>query len=153
MPRQRTDYIFIHCSATKPSQDIDAKEIDIWHRGRGFLEIGYHFVIKRNGMVEIGRDLMDVGAHVKRYNRNSVGICMVGGVSQKDHTVPENNFTEEQWVSLYTLIQDMMGEFPTARVLGHNEVSSKACPSFNVQEWLENNGIENPEVKDDKSQN
>ena len=54
--RKKTDYIFIHCSATKPSMDVDAKEIDRWHRARGFLKIGYHFVIKRDGTKEIGRE-------------------------------------------------------------------------------------------------
>lgn len=141
MPRKVTNYIVIHCSATRPSQDIDAKEIDHWHRSRGFLKIGYHFVIKRDGTVETGRDLEAVGAHVKTLNRESIGICMVGGVTEKDHTVPENNFTEDQWVSLYTLVQDMMGEYPMAKVIGHNEVSSKACPSFDVQDWLVNNGL------------
>jgi N-acetyl-anhydromuramyl-L-alanine amidase AmpD len=66
---------------------------------------------------------------------------MVGGVTQEDHKVAEDNFTEDQWVSLYTLVQDMMGEYPMAKVIGHNEVSSKFCPSFDVQAWLINNGL------------
>lgn len=141
MPRKQTNFIVIHCAATKPSMDIDAKTIDHWHRSRGFLKIGYHFVIKRDGTVEIGRELEEVGAHVKSMNRESIGICMVGGVTQEDHKVAEDNFTEDQWVSLYTLIQDMMGEYPMAKVIGHNEVSSKFCPSFDVQAWLINNGL------------
>ena len=75
--RKKTDYIFIHCSATKPSMDTDAKEIDRWHRARGFLKIGYHFVIKRDGTKEIGRELMESGAHVKSYNHKSIGICLM----------------------------------------------------------------------------
>ena len=136
MPRQVTDLIFVHCSATKPSMDIDVKEIDRWHRERGFLKVGYHFVIKRDGTKEIGRDLMEAGAHVKTYNHRSIGICLVGGVAEIDINVWEENFKPEQYATLYNLIVDLKEKFPEAKVLGHNEVSSKACPSFNVQEWL-----------------
>ena len=45
MAREQTKYIVIHCSATKPSMDIGAKEIDRWHRERGWLKIGYGKVI------------------------------------------------------------------------------------------------------------
>ena len=141
MPRQVTDLIFVHCSATKPSMDIDVKEIDRWHRERGFLKVGYHFVIKRDGTKEIGRDLMEAGAHVKTYNHRSIGICLVGGVAETDINVWEDNFKPEQYATLYNLIVDLKEKFPEAKVLGHNEVSSKACPSFNVQEWLIKKGL------------
>ena len=136
MPRQVTDLIFVHCSATKPSMDIDVKEIDRWHRERGFLKVGYHFVIKRDGTKEIGRDLMEAGAHVKTYNHRSIGICLVGGVAETDINVWEDNFKPEQYATLYNLLVDLKEKFPDAKIMGHNEVSSKACPSFNVQEWL-----------------
>lgn len=139
--RKSTEYIFIHCSATKPSMDTDAKTIDRWHRERGFLKIGYHFVIKRDGEKELGRDLMEAGAHVKSYNHKSIGICLIGGVSETDINVPEDNFTNEQWLTLKNLIIDLKEQFPDAKIKGHNEVSSKACPSFDVQEWLFKNKI------------
>ena len=136
MTRQTTDLIFVHCSATKPSMDTDIKDIDRWHRERGFLKVGYHFVIKRDGTLQKGRELMEAGAHVKSYNHRSIGICLIGGVSETSVNVAENNFLEPQWSTLYNLIVDLKEQFPEAKVLGHNEVSSKACPSFNVQEWL-----------------
>ena len=144
MPRQTTEMIFVHCSATKPSMDIDAKTIDRWHRERGFLKIGYHFVIKRDGTKEVGRELMEAGAHVKGYNHKSIGLCLIGGVSESDVNIPDNNFTTEQWVTLKNLILDLKEQFPDAKVSGHNEVSSKACPSFDVQEWLVSSGINKP---------
>ena len=55
--RKETEYIVIHCSATKASMNTDAKEIDRWHRQRGWRKIGYHWVIRRDGVVEEGRDL------------------------------------------------------------------------------------------------
>ena len=146
MPRQTTDLIFVHCSATKPSMDIDVKEIDRWHRERGFLKVGYHFVIKRDGTKETGRDLMEAGAHVKTYNHRSIGICLVGGVSETDVNVWEDNFNPEQYATLYNLLIDLKKQFPDALILGHNEVSAKACPSFNVPEWLVKKEIIKPAV-------
>ena len=144
MPRQTTEYIFVHCSATKPSMDIDAKEIDRWHRERGFLKIGYHFVIKRDGTKEVGRQLNEAGAHVKNYNHKSIGLCLIGGVSEADVNVPDNNFTKEQFLTLKNLLLDLKEQFPDAKILGHNEVSSKACPSFDVQKWLYENEFVKP---------
>jgi len=144
MPRQTTEIIFIHCSATKPSMDIDIKDIDRWHRERGFLKVGYHYVIKRDGTTQIGRDLMESGAHVKSYNHKSVGICIVGGVAEVDIKKPEFNYTDEQITSLKILLTTLKEKFPEARIMGHNEVSAKACPSFDVQKWLLENDFVKP---------
>ena len=82
-PRASTDYIVIHCSATKPSMDIGAEIIKDWHvNERGWRDIGYHKVIKRNGDVEDGRDIRDSGAHAAGYNSKSVGLCMGGGMAE-----------------------------------------------------------------------
>ena len=136
MSLQRVDFIILHCSATKPSQDIGVGEIDRWHRARGFLKVGYHYVIRRNGDVELGRSLNEAGAHASGYNNRSIGICLVGGVSEKDVNTAENNFTQEQWAALVPLLRDMKARFPKAKIIGHREVAKKACPSFDVQERL-----------------
>ena len=135
--RKKTDYIVIHCSATRPSQDIDAKEIDRWHRARGWLKIGYNFVIKRDGTLETGRQLMEIPAHAKGYNHKSIGIAMCGGVTEDDINIQENNFLPKQWETLNKLLIKMTEKFPKATILGHNEISKKFCPSFDVQKWLE----------------
>ncbi len=70
MAREETKYIVIHCSQTRPSQNIGAKEIDRWHRERGWLKIGYGKVIKRDGTVEQGRGDDEIQAHVKGYNQH-----------------------------------------------------------------------------------
>jgi len=141
--RKKTDYIVLHCSATRPSQDIDAKEIDRWHRARGWLKIGYHFVITREGKQEIGRELNEIGAHAKGYNHKSVGICLVGGVTEDDHTKSENNFTPAQWETLDVTLRVLTDRFPKATIIGHNEISNKDCPSFDVQEFLKNKSYSN----------
>jgi|TARA_A200000159_G_C7190963_1_gene283754 N-acetyl-anhydromuramyl-L-alanine amidase AmpD len=133
--RKETKEIIIHCAATKPSMDVDAETIDRWHRERGWLKIGYHYVIKRDGTVETGRELEEVGAHAKGHNAISVGICLIGGLSEDNE--PENNFTDEQWDALGTLVDSLKAKYPEASVIGHNDVSDKACPTFNVGEWYE----------------
>lgn len=138
--RKSTDYIIVHCAATPPSADIGADTIKKWHtdpkpQGRGWRDIGYHFVIKRDGTIENGRDIAVSGAHVRGKNSNSVGICMVGGISEKRRA--QNNFTEEQFASLIKLLKALKLVYPEAEIAGHNEFARKACPSFKVKEWLE----------------
>lgn len=134
--RKSTEYIVVHCSASVPDIKTDAKVIDRWHRQRGFLMIGYHYVIKTDGIIEPGRDPESIGAHVADYNHNSVGICMVGGVDKDQKAV--NNFTDLQFASLKALVQTLMGKYPKAVVQGHRDFPkvAKACPCFSVKDWL-----------------
>tara|TARA_R100001129_G_scaffold185899_1_gene175627 strand:+ start:3386 stop:3817 length:432 start_codon:yes stop_codon:yes gene_type:complete len=132
--RKETKYIVIHCSATKPTMDIGAYEIDRWHRERGWLEIGYHFVLKRNGIIELGRPMEAVGAHAKGYNDESISLCLIGGLNQKNK--PEKNFTDEQWKALDNSLEFLKKIYPVAQIIGHNEISNKACPCFDVRNWL-----------------
>lgn len=132
--------IIVHCSATPPNLDIGVNEIKEWHtrpksrKGNGWSDIGYHDVIPRCGGVEVGRPLSIQGAHTRGHNKGSIGICLVGGVDSDDN--PENNFTKAQFKSLERLLRCYKAQFPKATIHGHNEFSNKACPSFNVQEWL-----------------
>ena len=135
--REETKYIVVHCSQTRPSQDIGAKDIDRWHRERGWLKIGYGKVIRRNGEVELGRNIKDTAAHAAGYNHKSIGIAMVGGMAEDDST--ENNFTDKQWTAVKDLLNQIKVDYPEADVIGHNEISEKECPSFDVQQWKKKN--------------
>ncbi|MGA1048539.1 MAG: N-acetylmuramoyl-L-alanine amidase [Minisyncoccia bacterium] len=140
IPRKNTDTLVIHCAATKPSMDIGVDEITQWHKDRGFDTIGYHYVIRRSGVVEKGREDSLQGAHAVAVNGTSIGVCMVGGVD--DSLKWENNFTEAQFRSLKSLIILLKNKYPIEKIIGHYEVESKKeCPSFNVQEWLDNNDL------------
>lgn len=124
-------YIVIHCSATPSWMNVDAKDIDDWHKKRGWSGIGYHFVIKREGNVQSGRPLAKVGAHVKGYNRNSLGVCLIGGVD--GYNKPEDNFTSDQLENLRQMLFYMTRMFPHAKVVGHNQLDSyKDCPCFEL---------------------
>ena len=139
----KVDHIVIHCSATRESQDIGAKEIDLWHRQRGFLKIGYHFVIRRDGTVEHGRSIDEPGAHARGWNHRSIGICLVGGVMPNGRT-PEDNFTVAQWASLKDLLGGLRLNWPHADIVGHRDLPGvqKECPCFDVEQWCETHGID-----------
>lgn len=129
------DLLVIHCSATPPNMDIGAKEIRRWHKNKGWSDIGYHDVIRRNGKTEKGRDYNRIGAHVKGWNRRSLGVCLVGGVDE--YNEPEANFTDEQWESLERYCRAVKAQINGIVIAGHNEYAPKACPSFYVPEWLQ----------------
>lgn len=151
--RKSTDLIVIHCSATRATLDIGVPEITRWHIQRGFDTVGYHYVIRRNGELETGRPEQAIGAHVRGHNANSVGICLAGGVDGQNN--PQNNFSDEQFSTLKILLQQLVERYPGARILGHRDLSPdkngdgkispnefvKACPSFDVAQWLAKNGI------------
>lgn len=136
--RRGTDYIVVHCAATRPSQDISARDIDRWHRALGWSGIGYHFVIKRDGTLEHGRPSDVVGSHVQGHNAKSIGICLVGGVAE-DGKTPEDNFTHAQKDTLKYLVTELLQVYPKATVQGHRDFPGvkKACPSFDVGAWWE----------------
>ena len=137
-PRKSTDYIVIHCAATKASMDIGLTEIRKWHvQDNGWRDVGYHYIIRRNGEVELGRSIRDTGAHAAGYNHKSVSVCMVGGMA-KDNSA-EANFTAQQWTALLDLVKQLKSNYPEADVIGHNEISEKECPSFDVQKWKGDN--------------
>lgn len=129
----------MHCSATKPTMDIGVREIRQWHKEQGWLDVGYHFIIRRDGTVEEGRDVDAVGSHVKDHNHNSVGICLVGGVD--DSNKFKANFTPSQMHSLRTLLDDLKTKYPKAVILAHHDVAPKACPSFDLKRWLDTNEL------------
>jgi len=142
MARQETKYIVVHCSQTRPSQNIGAKEIDRWHRERGWLKIGYARVIKRDGTVEQGRDDDELQAHVKNYNHISTSVCVVGGAKEENWKEGEDNFTGEQWESLKKVLEELVIKYPEARIVGHYELDErKFCPAFNIREYLLNEDI------------
>lgn len=123
--------IILHCSATPEGRHVTAQTIRQWHLDRGWSDIGYHFVVYLDGTVVSGRPVNRVGAHVRGRNKGSIGVCYIGGVDANMN--PKDTRTPEQLHSLERLIEDLMKEYPEATLHGHNEFSSKACPSFIVR--------------------
>jgi N-acetylmuramoyl-L-alanine amidase len=134
---ERVEYLVVHCSASPADMDIGKAEIRKWHLQRGFADIGYHFVIRRDGTLEFGRPTTESGAHAVGYNLHSLGICLVGGL-KKGTTKAENNFTPAQFERLWSLLGELGQKYPDAEVLGHRDLPgvNKACPSFDVRSWM-----------------
>lgn len=128
--------LVIHCAYTRPSMDIGAETIRRWHVDeRGWRDIGYHHIIRRDGTVEAGRAEDQQGAHVAGHNRRSLGICLVGGMLEDDQQ-PDANFTAAQWAVLETLMRDLKARYPEAEIVGHRDLApGRACPCFDVKAW------------------
>lgn len=151
--------LIIHCSATPEGKDFTVRQIRQWHLARGFRDIGYHYVIYRDGSIHKGRPLEQAGAHCAGHNRHSIGICYIGGLAINGKT-PQDTRTEAQKAALVTLLKELHAKFPHATLHGHREFvckrkqsdasisctecsreyagckfANKACPCFDVGEY------------------
>lgn len=126
--------VIVHCSATPSTMDIGADEINQWHIQRGWSQIGYHYVIRRDGRLEKGRPIDVAGAHARGHNIDSIGVCLVGGVDE--HNDPTDNFTRQQKRRLKQVLDFLTLTFD-CEAIGHRDLPGvrKACPSFNVRDW------------------
>lgn len=124
--------IIIHCSATPAGKDFTVQQIRQWHLARGFRDIGYHYVIYRDGSVHKGRPLEQAGAHCVGHNRHSIGICYIGGLAINGKT-PADTRTEAQKAAINMLLKELHAKFPNATVHGHREYANKACPCFDAK--------------------
>jgi len=142
--------IVIHCADTKATQDIGVDEIRWWHiKERGWKDIGYAYVIRRDGKLELGRDLdkdgdvvEETGAHAADFNATGIGICLVGGKGSKGQA--ENNFTQAQFKMLRWLCLELTSRYPNIKqIKGHYQLPkvAKACPSFDVTNWCRDNDL------------
>lgn len=139
--------IFVHCTATREGQDIDAATIKRWHLNQGWSDIGYHFVVKLDGTVERGRPEHRPGSHARGFNRGSVALVYVGGLDKQGK--PKDTRTPEQTAAMHKLVSNLTKAYPGAKVLGHRDISPdkdgdgkvephewlKMCPCFDVREW------------------
>ncbi len=129
--------LIVHCTATPEGRHTTVEDIRKWHKDRGWVDIGYHIVIYLDGTVHEGRDIELQGAHCKGYNKKSIGIAYVGGVDKVNYKAKDTR-TEAQKEALVDMLEYFKTLFPEAEVFGHNDFSSKACPSFNAKKEYEN---------------
>lgn len=119
-------YIILHCSASEGM--ADAKSIKAFHiakppQGRGWKDIGYHYVLTKQGNIEFGRPEEEIGAHCEGYNKHSIGICFGG----------DNKFTKVQLEAGRYLIRDLMKKYSLTAdaVVMHSQFDKKgkSCPN------------------------
>lgn len=133
--------IVVHCSATPENKHFSTETIRDWHvKGNKWSDIGYHYVVELDGKVMNGRPLERAGAHTRGFNKSSIGICYVGGMTA-DMKHPKDTRNQEQKESLLNLLLELKEMFPNAVIKGHRDYSPKACPSFDASseyEWISN---------------
>jgi len=137
--RTKTTEFIIHCSATPEGEDYTVEDITRWHKLRGFVTIGYQYVIYRDGSVHVGRPENQVGAHCFGHNGHSIGICYIGGCEAARRADgayhSKDTRTPEQKVALRELLLKLRKKYPKATIHGHYEFANKACPAFDVSEY------------------
>lgn len=125
--------IILHCSDTPAGREVTVDDIRRWHVDeRGWSDIGYHYVVYLDGTVHEGRPEAIQGAHCRGHNKQSIGICYIGGGSGKDTR------TEEQKEALVDLLLILKTKYPDAKIHGHRDFSNKQCPSFDATEEYAN---------------
>lgn len=130
---RRIKYIVIHCTATKQGYPFSAKDVDRWHRSKGWNGIGYNYVIGLDGKIENGRDVDRVPAHVKGYNSNSIGVVYVGGLDK--NMKAKDTRTPLQKKSILNILKELRKLYPDAIIQGHRDFPrvAKACPCFDAK--------------------
>lgn len=129
--------IIVHCTATKEGLNQTVEQIRKYHTakppmGRGWSDIGYHYIIYLDGSIHEGRNINVAGAHCKYHNTNSIGIVYVGGLDAKGRA--KDTRTQKQKESLLTLIKNLKKFYPNAKIYGHRDFANKDCPCFNAKE-------------------
>jgi N-acetylmuramoyl-L-alanine amidase len=117
--------IVLHCSDSPDSVDIGVKDIRRWHLNRGWSDVGYHYIVRRDGRIEKGRDLNTMGAHVRGHNDDSIGVCWVGRKVASD----------KQLQAIYKLMRGLMSKFNLNAydIYGHTELDpNKTCPNLDM---------------------
>ena len=131
--------IIVHCTATREGQDMTVEQIRKDHKMQGWSDIGYHYVIYRDGTIHEGRNKNLVGAHCEGHNSHSIGVAYVGGLEYRPNVPyiqlkPKDTRTPEQKKALRQLLQSLKLTYPEATIYGHHDFNKKkACPSFDAQ--------------------
>ena len=133
--KRRITEIIVHCAATPEGKDFTVEDIRRWHKAQGWSDIGYHYVIYRNGHIEPGRDVDLIGAHCVKggHNTYSIGICYIGGMDAANKRAKDTR-TLAQKAALLGLLTDLRQLYPEAKIYGHRDFDSgKDCPSFDAR--------------------
>lgn len=146
--------LVLHCTATPEGRKVTSADIRAWHTnpvskgGRGWKQVGYTDMIHLDGRVErlvennedMNVDPWEVTNGATGYNSVSRHVVYVGGVA-RDGKTPKDTRTPAQLKAMEAYVKDFHCRFPSVRIIGHNELAAKACPSFDVQKWLQSIGI------------
>lgn len=150
----KLQYLVLHCTATPEGREVSSNDIRAWHTnpvskgGRGWKQVGYTDLIHLDGKVErlvnnnedANVDPWEITNGAKGYNSISRHVVYVGGVVADGETAKDTR-TKAQLVAMEGYVKEFHRKHPNVRIIGHNEVAAKDCPSFDVQVWLKEIGI------------
>lgn len=128
-PNRPVNRVFLHCSASDHAHHDSAKVMEAWHLDRGFKEIGYHFFIRKDGSIQVGRDLEKVPAAQEGNNTRTIAICL-HGLRKELFTIAQMNAVKAICQRLHFVYNGKVSFH------GHCEVSSKSCPVFDYKAVL-----------------
>jgi N-acetylmuramoyl-L-alanine amidase len=125
---RRITHLFVHCTASQPHATVSSIQ-NHW-RTLGWRNPGYHILLPREGFTVL-MDFNGVSNGVAGFNTHGVHISYIGGINPQGR--PLDTRTPMQTRLIEVFIEEMVKRFPNIKVLGHNEVAAKACPSFQVK--------------------
>lgn len=136
-PRKIKELI-VHCSATPEGEDYTVEQIRQWHiEGNGWSDIGYHYIIYRDGSIHLGRAESVSGAHTTGHNSHSIGICYIGGCPARNvkgwNHKSKDTRTPQQKLALVKLLRELKKKYPGVKIYGHRDFANKPCPSFDAK--------------------
>lgn len=131
--KRKISLIVVHCTATEEGKDYSVEWIRKVHKSKGYSDIGYHYVIYRDGSLHVGRNINLAGAHARGFNTGSIGVVYVGGCPKGDLKHNKDTRTPQQKETLLHLLKDLRKMYPHARIVGHKDLNATGCPSFDAK--------------------
>jgi N-acetylmuramoyl-L-alanine amidase len=135
--KRNIKFIVVHCTATPTNTSIESIK-SYWKNNLKWQNNGYHYIIQRDGTVVQITDELKIANGVAGYNTASIHLSYIGGVDKNDN--PLDNRTPAQKEAMFNLIIKLSNKYPQAEIKGHRDFPNvhKACPSFDVKQWLKN---------------
>lgn len=142
MPMGPIKYLTIHCAATPEGRDVSPATIEQWDIAK-FGQKSYHWIVPLDGAMHQSLKDDQKGAHVGGHNTGNIGVCYVGGMDKNMHAAKDTR-TDAQKCTLLTLVRTYLDRYPGLIIRGHRDWPEvqKACPSFDVADWLKEEGVD-----------
>ncbi|MBA7647606.1 hypothetical protein ES703_55382 [subsurface metagenome] len=116
--------ITIHHTVTPKDGASRVRSIQNYHMDKkGWIDIGYHYLIDSQGRIYEGRPAGVVGAHVRGHNTGNIGIAVIGNYENEDITSTQQKAIEDLGVWLCSTYS-----ISTDRIYGHRDFASTTCP-------------------------
>jgi N-acetylmuramoyl-L-alanine amidase len=130
---RNVDKLVFHCTATTQKATISAI-VNYWKNTLGWRSPGYHIIIRPDGTWNQLLDFNKISNGVAGMNSRIINISYIGGVDRNGK--PLDNRRKKQKDAFEAIYRTFKRKMPRMTFHGHNEFSSKACPSFNVKKWI-----------------